>query len=291
MRAAQALIKDLKAYVAADGKGVAGEQFAASPSGIADTKAAGRTVGEIAPAIDDYGDAKAARRDGGSALRDQAGRQERRAVPGVRLDRGTPRKNSEASPATTSPRREVEDRPGAEERLALENPRHSVREQSTPHHASMGRRWTTETCPMSAIVDIRGREILDSRGNPTSRSRSSWRAARGPRRRAVRRLDRRARGGRAARRRQEALRRQGRAEGGRRRQRRDHGPAVRPRALDQIKIDRALIELDGTPNKGRIGANAILGVSLAVAKAAAMECGLPLYRYVGGSQASLCRCR
>jgi len=58
-------------------------------------------------------------------------------------------------------------------------------------------------------------------------------------------------------------------------------------ALEQIKIDRALIALDGTPNKGRLGANAILGASLAVAKAAAMECGLPLYRYVGGSQASL----
>ena len=58
-------------------------------------------------------------------------------------------------------------------------------------------------------------------------------------------------------------------------------------ALEQIKIDRALIELDGTPNKGRLGANAILGASLAVAKAAAMDSGLPLYRYVGGSQASL----
>ena len=58
-------------------------------------------------------------------------------------------------------------------------------------------------------------------------------------------------------------------------------------ASEQIKIDRALIELDGTPNKARLGANAILGVSLAVAKAAAMDSGLPLYRYVGGSQASL----
>ncbi|WP_395711307.1 phosphopyruvate hydratase [Reyranella sp.] len=58
-------------------------------------------------------------------------------------------------------------------------------------------------------------------------------------------------------------------------------------ALEQIKIDRALIELDGTANKGRLGANAILGASLAVAKAAARECGLPLYRYVGGSQASI----
>jgi hypothetical protein len=57
--AAQALIRDLKAYVAADGKGVAGEQFADFAKWYADTKAAGRTVGEIAPVIDDYGDAKA----------------------------------------------------------------------------------------------------------------------------------------------------------------------------------------------------------------------------------------
>ncbi|CAH1662591.1 enolase [Hyphomicrobiales bacterium] len=56
-------------------------------------------------------------------------------------------------------------------------------------------------------------------------------------------------------------------------------------AQDQIRIDEALIELDGTPNKSRIGANAILGVSLAVAKAAAQASGLPLYRYVGGTQA------
>ena len=53
-------------------------------------------------------------------------------------------------------------------------------------------------------------------------------------------------------------------------------------ALDQVAIDQTLIALDGTPNKARLGANAILGVSLAVAKAAAMECGLPLYRYIGG---------
>lgn len=53
-------------------------------------------------------------------------------------------------------------------------------------------------------------------------------------------------------------------------------------AEDQIEIDTALIELDGTENKGRLGANAILGVSLAVAKAAADARGLPLYRYVGG---------
>ena len=56
-------------------------------------------------------------------------------------------------------------------------------------------------------------------------------------------------------------------------------------ATDQVAIDKALIELDGTPNKARLGANAILGVSLAVAKAAAQSTGLPLYRYVGGTQA------
>ncbi|SFK28076.1 phosphopyruvate hydratase [Methylocapsa palsarum] len=56
-------------------------------------------------------------------------------------------------------------------------------------------------------------------------------------------------------------------------------------AEDQGKIDAAMIALDGTPNKARLGANAILGVSLAVAKAAADVSGLPLYRYVGGVQA------
>ncbi len=54
---------------------------------------------------------------------------------------------------------------------------------------------------------------------------------------------------------------------------------------EQVAIDQMLIELDGTENKTKLGANAILGVSLAVAKAAAMDAGLPLYRYVGGSQA------
>jgi len=54
---------------------------------------------------------------------------------------------------------------------------------------------------------------------------------------------------------------------------------------DQIGLDRALIEADGTPNKGKLGANAILGVSLATAKAAATAHGLPLYRYIGGANA------
>jgi enolase len=56
-------------------------------------------------------------------------------------------------------------------------------------------------------------------------------------------------------------------------------------ALDQRLVDQLLLDLDGTPNKGRLGANAILGVSLAVAKAAADEVGVPLYRYVGGANA------
>ncbi|MDU6241280.1 MAG: phosphopyruvate hydratase, partial [Bradyrhizobium sp.] len=54
---------------------------------------------------------------------------------------------------------------------------------------------------------------------------------------------------------------------------------------DQVQIDQILIELDGTPNKSRIGANAILGVSLACAKAAAISYDMPLYRYVGGTSA------
>lgn len=56
-------------------------------------------------------------------------------------------------------------------------------------------------------------------------------------------------------------------------------------AEDQVAIDEAMIALDGTPNKSKLGANAILGVSLAVAKAAAEAAGLPLYRYVGGTSA------
>ncbi|MBS1180753.1 MAG: eno, partial [Proteobacteria bacterium] len=58
-------------------------------------------------------------------------------------------------------------------------------------------------------------------------------------------------------------------------------------AEDLLAVDKAMIELDGTPNKARLGANAILGVSLAVAKAAAEAAGLPLYRYVGGPNAHI----
>ncbi|ALJ56217.1 Enolase [Candidatus Xiphinematobacter sp. Idaho Grape] len=58
-------------------------------------------------------------------------------------------------------------------------------------------------------------------------------------------------------------------------------------ALDQVKVDRRMIAMDGTPNKEKIGANAILGVSLATAKAAASQLGVPLYRYLGGSNAKV----
>jgi enolase len=57
------------------------------------------------------------------------------------------------------------------------------------------------------------------------------------------------------------------------------------------KIDETMMKLDGTANKAKLGANAILGVSLAVAKAAAEACNLPLYRYVGGPMRVCCRCR
>lgn len=56
--------------------------------------------------------------------------------------------------------------------------------------------------------------------------------------------------------------------------------------FEQNLLDKIMIELDGTPNKGKLGANAILGTSLAIARAAAMECGMPLYRYVGGVSAN-----
>jgi enolase len=58
-------------------------------------------------------------------------------------------------------------------------------------------------------------------------------------------------------------------------------------AREQALIDRAMIDLDGTPNKGRLGANGMLGVSLAVARAAAVQCELPLYRYLGGPAATV----
>jgi len=68
----------------------------------------------------------------------------------------------------------------------------------------------------------------------------------------------------------------------------DLAPALQQMdALDQASVDRKMVELDGTPNKGKLGANAILSVSLAVARAAANAVGLPLYRYLGGLAATL----
>ena len=136
---------------------------------------------------------------------------------------------------------------------------------------------------MSAITDIIAREILDSRGNPTIEvdvvleSGSTGRAAvpSGASTGAheaveLRDGDPRRFGGKGV---QQAI---ANAEG-------EILEAIGGMdANDQIDIDAALIDLDGTPNKARLGANAILGVSLAVAKAAAAELDLPLYRYVGG---------
>ncbi|MEZ0228165.1 MAG: phosphopyruvate hydratase [Planctomycetota bacterium] len=66
------------------------------------------------------------------------------------------------------------------------------------------------------------------------------------------------------------------------------GPAIRGLcAIHQSEIDRKLLELDGTENKSKLGANAILGVSMALARAAAQDVGLPLYRYIGGTSASV----
>jgi enolase 1/2/3 len=140
---------------------------------------------------------------------------------------------------------------------------------------------------MTAIVDIIGREILDSRGNPTvevdvvlddgSRGRAGVPSG-------------------ASTGTHEAVELR---DGGARylgKGVRTAVEAVNGELFDalsgmdaeaQVKIDETMIALDGTPNKGRLGANAILGVSLAVAKAAAMANHLPLYRYVGGTAARL----
>jgi enolase len=136
---------------------------------------------------------------------------------------------------------------------------------------------------MTAIVDIIGREILDSRGNPTvevdvvledgARGRAAVPsgASTGAHEAVeLRDGDKGRYGGKGVRKAVDAV--NGEifdAVGG-------------MDAEAQQKIDETLIALDGTPNKGRLGANAILGVSLAVAKAAAAASGLPLYRYVGG---------
>ncbi len=136
---------------------------------------------------------------------------------------------------------------------------------------------------MSAIVDINGREILDSRGNPTvevdvtletgamGRAAVPSGASTGAHEAVELRDGDRARyGGKGVRRAVEAV----------------NGEIFDALsgfdAADQVALDTLLIDLDGTPNKARLGANAILGVSLAAAKAAAADLDQPLYRYVGG---------
>jgi enolase len=140
---------------------------------------------------------------------------------------------------------------------------------------------------MSAIVDIVAREILDSRGNPTvevdvtlesgvvGRAAVPSGASTGAHEAVeLRDGDKKRYGGKGV------LKAVASVNG-------ELFDALSGQdARDQLHIDRLMIDLDGTANKGRLGANAILGISLAVAKAAATDANLPLYRYVGGSQAA-----
>ena len=136
---------------------------------------------------------------------------------------------------------------------------------------------------MSTIIDIAAREILDSRGNPTVEadvtlaSGESGRAAVPSGASTGEHEARELRDGDASRYLGKGVRQAVRNI------EETIAPALRGLpAADQVAIDRALIELDGTPNKAKLGANAILAVSMATARAAAMETGLPLYRYLGG---------
>jgi enolase len=140
---------------------------------------------------------------------------------------------------------------------------------------------------VSKIADVRGRQVLDSRGNPTVEV--ELRLESGASGRAI------VPSGASTGVHEAVELRDGGAEWG--------GKGVsqavanvngelaalaRGRdAADQEGLDRAMIDLDGTPNKGRLGANAILGVSLAAAKAAAGEAAVPLYRYLGGDDATI----
>jgi len=144
---------------------------------------------------------------------------------------------------------------------------------------------------MTAIIDIIGRQILDSRGNPTVEvdvlledgSLAAPRCRLGPRPAPMRRSSCATATSRST-------------------------PARRPQGVEavnneiydaigawmrrsQTQIDETMIALDGTPNKARLGANAILGVSLAVAKAAAIATDLPLYVMSAAPRQDFCRCR
>ena len=139
---------------------------------------------------------------------------------------------------------------------------------------------------MSALVDIIAREVLDSRGNPTveaevvldsgavGRALVPSGASTGAHEAVELRDGDKARyGGKGV------LKAVANVEG----EIFDALSGMDP--AEQVKIDETMLDLDGTPNKARLGANAILAVSLAVAKAAAADLGMPLYRYVGGTQA------
>jgi len=138
---------------------------------------------------------------------------------------------------------------------------------------------------MTAIIDIVGREILDSRGNPTVEvdvvleDGSFGRAAvpSGASTGAHEAVELRDGGSRYL---GKGVEKAVEAVNGK-----IFDAIAGIDAENQLLVDQALIELDGTQNKGNLGANAILGVSLAVAKAAAQSTGLPLYRYVGGANA------
>nr|WP_319512934.1 phosphopyruvate hydratase [uncultured Cohaesibacter sp.] len=138
---------------------------------------------------------------------------------------------------------------------------------------------------MTAIIDIVGREILDSRGNPTvevdvvledgsmGRAAVPSGASTGVHEAHELRDGEERYGGKGVTKAVEAVNDE------------IFDALVGLDAENQIQLDKVMIELDGTENKGRIGANAILGTSMAVAKAAAAAAGLPLYRYVGGMNA------
>ncbi|MBW0007203.1 MAG: phosphopyruvate hydratase, partial [Sphingomonas sp.] len=141
---------------------------------------------------------------------------------------------------------------------------------------------------MTAIVDVHARQILDSRGNPTvevdvtlddgsmGRAAVPSGASTGAHEAVeLRDGDKSRWGGKGVAKAVEAVNGE------------IADAVVGMEAEDQAGIDAAMIALDGTENKGRLGANAILGVSLATAKAAADALGLPLYRYVGGVDANL----
>ncbi len=141
---------------------------------------------------------------------------------------------------------------------------------------------------MAAIVDVRGREILDSRGNPTVEAEVTLES--GHRGRAA------VPSGASTGRYEAVELRDGDPGryGGRgvlnavRNITTEIRGAVAGRdGSDQRDVDRAMIELDGTPGKGRLGANAVLAVSLAVSRAAASERGLPLHRHLGGEEARI----